>query len=264
MSYVQFGAWAGTGILNSAQVAGAALAFQPDGIETLKVAEIFNITRVLILPIIVIWLAVWYVKREGEANTREGEANTAQVNVGKVIFEKFPLFVLGFIMLFALSSTGVFAPANHYKGKYFDNTKVKAKKMMTDEQIEVLVANQDKVERQDQLAALGRLIEGRKIASMEDDTSIRGLANSKVMGKASGKILKKAHKAVRHTAKKVKMFRKWITWLFAFGLVGLGMQITLASMKQAGGAPAVIGGVVGLTKAVASLIVVMMLISETI
>ncbi len=32
MSHVQFGAWAGTGILNSAQVAGAALAYQPDGI----------------------------------------------------------------------------------------------------------------------------------------------------------------------------------------------------------------------------------------
>jgi len=108
MSYVQFGAWAGTGILNSAQVAGAALAYQPDGIETLKVAEIFNITRVLVLPIIVIWLAVWYVRREGEENT-------AKVNVGKVIFEKFPVFVLGFILMFALSTTGVFAPANHYK-----------------------------------------------------------------------------------------------------------------------------------------------------
>jgi uncharacterized membrane protein YadS len=254
---VQFGAWAGTGILNSAQVAGAALAFQPDGIETLKVAEIFNITRVLILPIIVIWLAIWYVKREGEANTQK-------VDVGKVIFEKFPLFVLGFIMLFALSSTGVFAPANHYKGKYFDNANVKAKKMMTDEQIAVLQENAGKVQRQDRKDALARLIEGRKIASMEDDTSIRGLANSKVMGKKSGKILKKAHKAVRHTAKKVKAFRDWITWLFAFGLVGLGMQITLSSMKQAGGAPAIIGGVVGLTKALASLVVVMMLISETI
>ena len=58
MGYIQFGAWAGTGILNSAQVAGAALAFQPGGIETLKVAEIFNITRVLFLPIIVLWLAL--------------------------------------------------------------------------------------------------------------------------------------------------------------------------------------------------------------
>ncbi|UCC55209.1 MAG: putative sulfate exporter family transporter, partial [Gammaproteobacteria bacterium] len=114
MSYVQFGAWAGTGILNSAQVAGAALAYQPDGIETLKVAEIFNITRVLVLPIIVLWLAVWYVKREEEA--------VHQVNVGTVIFEKFPLFVLGFILMFALSTTGIFAPANHYKGKFFGNT----------------------------------------------------------------------------------------------------------------------------------------------
>ncbi|MDH5748605.1 MAG: putative sulfate exporter family transporter, partial [Rhodospirillales bacterium] len=56
LGHIQFGAWAGTGILNSAQVAGAALAYQPDGIETLKVAEIFNITRVLFLPIIVLWL----------------------------------------------------------------------------------------------------------------------------------------------------------------------------------------------------------------
>ena len=84
------------------------------------------------------------------------------------------------------------------------------------------------------------------------------------MGKDSGKILKKAHKAVRHTAKKIKAFRKWITWLFAFGLVGLGMQITLSSMKQAGGQPAVIGGVVGLTKAVLSLVVVLLIVSETI
>ena len=256
MSYVQFGAWAGTGILNSAQVAGAALAYQPDGIETLKVAEIFNITRVLVLPIIVLWLAVWYVKRE--------ENVTQTVNVGKVIFEKFPVFVLGFILLFALSTTGMFAPANHYKGKYFDNVKVKESKMMSDAQIATLTENSGKVQRADRKAALARLITGRKIASIEDDATIRGLANSKVMGKESGKILKKAHKAVRHTAKKIKAFRKWITWLFAFGLVGLGMQITLSSMKQAGGQPAVIGGVVGLLKAVLSLVVVMLLVSETI
>jgi uncharacterized membrane protein YadS len=256
MSYVQFGAWAGTGILNSAQVAGAALAYQPDGIETLKVAEIFNITRVLVLPIIVLWLAVWYVKRE--------ENVTETVNVGRVVFEKFPVFVLGFILMFALSTTGMFAPANHYKGKYFDNSKVKAEKMLTDEQIAELQANADKVLRKDRQEALGRLIEGRKIASIEDDAIIRGLANSKVMGKKSGKILKGAHKAVRHTAKKVKAFRQWITWLFAFGLVGLGMQITIKSMKQAGGQPAVIGGIVGALKAILSLIVVMMLVSETI
>ena len=261
MSYVQFGAWAGTGILNSAQVAGAALAFQPDGIETLKVAEIFNITRVLVLPIIVLWLAVWYVKREGESEA------TKQVNVGKVVFEKFPVFVLGFILMFALSSTGIFAPANHYKGKYFANTTetgFKESKLLKAEQIATLQANAEKVQRADRKAALARLMDQGKVASIEDDAVLRGLANSKVMGKESGKILKSAHKAVRHTAKKIKAFRDWITWLFAFGLVGLGMQITIASMKQAGGQPAVIGGIVGLAKAVLSLIVVLMLVSETV
>jgi uncharacterized membrane protein YadS len=259
MSHVQFGAWAGTGILNSAQVAGAALAYQPDGIETLKVAEIFNITRVLILPIIVIWLAIWYVRREGET--------AQQVNVGKVIFEKFPLFVLGFILMFALSTTGIFAPANHYKGKYFGNTAetgFKEEKLLKAEQVLVLRSEAGKVERADRKAALQRLMENSKIMSMEDDTAIRGLVNAKVLSKDSNKILKKAHKAVRHTAKKIKKFRQWITWLFAFGLVGLGMQITIGSMRQAGGQPAVIGGIVGFTKAALSLVVVMILISETI
>ena len=256
MSHVQFGAWAGTGILNSAQVAGAALAYQPDGIETLKVAEIFNITRVLVLPIIVLWLAVWYVKRE--------ESVTETVNVGRVIFEKFPVFVLGFILLFALSTTGMFAPANHYKGKYFDNSNVKPAKMLKADQIAQLQSEAGKVQLADRQAALQRLLDNGKIMSIEDDTAIRGLINSKVMSKDSNKILKGAHKAVRHTSKKIKAFRNWITWLFAFGLVGLGMQITVASMKQAGGQPAVIGGIVGATKAILSLVVVMLIVGETV
>lgn len=171
MSYVQFGAWAGTGILNSAQVAGAALAFQPTGeLETLKVGEIFNITRVLFLPIIVLWLAVWYVRRE----TAAGGVKIEQVDTTRVIIEKFPLFVLGFILMFALASTGIF---------------------------------------------------------------------SKQM---------------------IPYFRDWLTWLFAFGLTGLGMQITFAAMRQAGGEPLVIGSVVGVLKAVLSLIVVLMFVRGTI
>lgn len=257
MSYVQFGAWAGTGILNSAQVAGAALAYQPDGIETLKVAEIFNITRVLVLPIIVLWLAVWYVRRE--------ESVTESVNVGKVIFEKFPVFVLGFILLFALSTTGIFAPANHYKGKFFGNTAeqgFKEKNLLKAEQVAMLQSEQGKVQRQDRQEAVQRLIDNGKIMSIEDDTAIRGLINAKIMSKDANKVMKKAHKAVRHTAKKIKAFRNWITWLFAFGLVGLGMQITVSSMKQAGGQPAIIGGIVGFTKAALSLVVVMLLIAD--
>jgi uncharacterized integral membrane protein (TIGR00698 family) len=170
MSYVQFGAWAGTGILNSAQVAGAALAYQPTGnLETLKVGEIFNITRVLFLPIIVMWLAIWYVRRESAAGV-----SVQQVDTTRIIIEKFPVFVLGFIFMFALASTGAFS---------------------------------------------------------------KGM---------------------------IPAFRDWLTWLFAFGLTGLGMQITYAAMRQAGGQPLVIGSVVGVLKAVLSLIVVLMFVRETI
>jgi uncharacterized membrane protein YadS len=252
LGYVQFGAWAGTGILNSAQVAGAALAYQPDGIETLKVAEIFNITRVLILPIIVIWLAIWYVKRE---------ENAPNVNVAQVAFKKFPIFVLGFIVMFALSSTGIFAPANHYKGKYFDN---ETASLLTEANLSILKTEQTKVERQDYKAALTKLIENRKVMSIDDDNSLRGLVNANILSEAANKILKSAHKAVRHTANKINKFRQFITWLFAFGLVGLGMQITFASIKQAGGEPLIIGGIVGTLKAVLSLIVVLLFVEDTI
>ncbi len=256
LGHIQFGAWAGTGILNSAQVAGAALAYQPDGIETLKVAEIFNITRVLFLPIIVLWLAVWYIKR-GDGDV------TQQVNVGRVIFEKFPVFVLGFILMFALSSTGVFAPAQHYKGKYFDNT-ISESKMLTDEQLATLGGDAASLQREDRQAALASLMENRKFMSIDDETVIRGIFNADVLSKGSNKILKAATKAVRHTAAKIKKFRQWITLLFAFGLTGLGMQITFSAMKQAGGQPLVIGGIVGTVKAVLSLIVIIMFVKETI
>ena len=255
LGYIQFGAWAGTGILNSAQVAGAALAYQPDGIETLKVAEIFNITRVLFLPIIVLWLALWYVRRE------EGAA--AQVNIGRVIFEKFPIFVLGFILMFALSSTGVFAPAKHYKGKYFDNN-ITESKMLTAEQAATLSAEVPKLQRSDRKEAVASLLSNRKVMSIDEETALRGLFNANILSKDANKVLKSATKVVRHTAPMIKKFRQWITLLFAFGLTGLGMQITFSAMKQAGGQPLIIGGIVGTTKAVLSLIVILMFVKETI
>jgi len=256
MGYVQFGAWAGTGILNSAQVAGAALAFQPTGIETLKVAEIFNITRVLFLPIIVLWLAVWYVRRESAAGVA-----VQQVDTSRVIFEKFPLFVLGFILMFALSSTGIFAPAQHSGGRYFDNAKTK---LLEAKDLGTLSAEAGKLQREDQKQALARLIETKKTQSIDHDTVLRGIVNSGVLSREANTILTRMHNAVYHTSKKVAAFRDWLIWLFAFGLTGLGMQITIAAMKQAGGQPLVIGGVVGTVKAVGSLIVILLFVRETI
>jgi len=264
MNPTQFGAWAGTGILNSAQVAGAALAFEPDGIDTLKVAEIFNITRILFLPIIVLWLALWYVEREVGAQ---------KVSHGSVIFSKFPLFVLGFIVMFILGSTGMFAPGSELPGKYFDNSEkhlvkkdkegnIKESKMLSDKDAELLKGEADKVTDESLKAALAGLIENKKATSFEHDRQLAKILNANMLSAKANKVMKKMHGAVFKPAPRISKFRNIIAWFFTFGLVGLGMQITMASIKQAGGQPLIIGSMVGAVKAVGSLIVVWLLVKE--
>jgi uncharacterized integral membrane protein (TIGR00698 family) len=264
MNPTQFGAWAGTGILNSAQVAGAALAFEPDGIDTLKVAEIFNITRILFLPIIVLWLAMWYVKREEGAK---------KVDLGHVVFAKFPLFVLGFIVMFVLGSTGIFAPGSELPGKYFDNSEkhlvkkdkegnIKSSKMLSDKDAELLKSETGKLTDETQVAALAALVENRRATSFEHDRQLARILNANILSKKANKALKSIHSAVFKPAPRISKFRNIIAWFFTFGLVGLGMQITMASIKQAGGHPLVIGSTVGAVKAVGSLIVVWLLVKE--
>ena len=253
MGPVQFGAWAGTGILNSAQVAGAALAFDPRSIETLKVAEIFNITRILFLPIIVIWLAAWYVKREVGAQ---------QVNLGQVLVSKFPVFVIGFVAMFILSSAGVFAPADHYKGKYFSSEEVKKENLLNDKEVAAVQAALPKARNPQETKAMQDLIANKKVSTRDQDNLLRGVAKIEGVDKEAVSALGKAHKVAWHGSKTIAAYRDWLAWLFAFGLIGLGMQITGKSLKQAGGKPLVIGSVVGLIKAIGSLIVVLLFVRE--
>ncbi|MEK7246049.1 MAG: hypothetical protein AAB223_08515, partial [Pseudomonadota bacterium] len=145
--------------------------------------------------------------------------------------------------------------------RYFDNSK---SKLLDDKEIGVLKTEAGKLQREDQKKALQQLIETKKLMSIDHDTILRGVVNAGVLSKAADAALKKAHGAVYYTAKKIRAFRDWLTWLFAFGLTGLGMQITMAAMRQAGGQPLVIGGVVGTAKAVFSLIVVLLFVRETI
>jgi len=253
MGPVQFGSWAGTGILNSAQVAGAALAFDSKGIETLKVAEIFNITRVLFLPIIVLWLAAWFVKHE---------AGAQKVNLGQVLVAKFPVFVLGFIAMFALSSIGVFAPAGHYQGKYFSSAEVKEDKLLKAKEVRALEGELSKMRNAQETQALQDLIANKKVMTREESGVLKSVTKIPGLDAIAKGAIEKANKAATHDSKHIRAYRDWIAWLFAFGLIGLGMQITGKALKQAGGAPLIIGGVVGTLKAVGSLIVVLMFVKE--
>lgn len=276
MNAVQFGAWAGTGILNSAQVAAAALAFNAVDIKTLKVAEIFNITRVLFLPVIVLVLATWFGKETGQKLTFK-----------TVVIDKFPLFIVGFLILFAMSSAGVFSPPSHYKGKFID-VSYNDRTQVTPEEWETLNLALDAgaftALNPEQKAAVDDLIHQRQIAGNYDERADKtkfdrvGRARmtqlESVLSEVKGNTLslsaevtgaiKHAVKQVHKSSKTVVTLTDFMIWFFAFGLIGLGMQITKKSITQAGGWPIVMGVIAGTTKATLSFFVVLWLVKDVV
>jgi uncharacterized integral membrane protein (TIGR00698 family) len=264
MNELQFGAWAGTGILNSAQVAAAALIFDPHTIETLKVAEIFNITRILFLPFIVILLAVWFAK--GEEEEEVAKEGVAKVSMGKVIIDKFPIFVLGFILMFTLASTGVFTPQNYIlHGKYFYSFKPDEKKEVRPRDLKKIQAFIESGAVTDPKVkdALQKLVNDKQITSVEQ-TDLVLKAQDFTPDKDFKKVFKDADKKVRVKPKTLETIREYMMWFFAFGLIGLGMQITWQTIRQAGGKAATIGVIAGASKAILSFFVCWLLIKGTI
>ncbi|MBI3561234.1 MAG: putative sulfate exporter family transporter [Gammaproteobacteria bacterium] len=105
---LQYGAWVGTGILNSGQVLAACLAFNPKVAPgtAVSVGEIWNIMRVISIPFAVFAVTVWYWSgRKGEA--QQGQ----QKSLGTLLVEKFPVFVLGFLVMVLMTSIGAFGDA---------------------------------------------------------------------------------------------------------------------------------------------------------
>ena len=105
---LQYGAWIGTGILNSGQVLAAALAFNPSVAPgtAVSVAEIWNIMRVISIPFAVFAVTVWYWTSQAEAESHAGKKT-----LGTLLVEKFPVFVLGFLAMVVLTSIGAFGDA---------------------------------------------------------------------------------------------------------------------------------------------------------
>lgn len=97
LSDYQFGAWVGTGILNSGQVLATCLAFNPTIAPGTAVAygEIWNVVRVISIPFVVFFITVWYWR---------GEAQVEHISLGTILKQKFPVFVLGFFGMTLLSS----------------------------------------------------------------------------------------------------------------------------------------------------------------
>lgn len=173
---LQYGAWIGTGILNSGQVLAAALAFNPNVAPgtAVSVAEIWNIMRVISIPFAVFAITIWYWT--GQASEASAKS---QKSLGTLLVEKFPVFVLGFLVMVLLTSIGAFG-----------------------------------------------------------DVGIKGGPPA---------------------SETIKMLRTWMTWIFGIGLVGLGGYIDVKELSQTGGAPLKIGLIVGATKYILALIVVLLI-----
>ena len=173
---LQYGAWIGTGILNSGQVLAAALAFNPNVAPgtAVSVAEIWNIMRVISIPFAVFAVTVWYW-----AGKEDSDAAGKKKSLGTLLVEKFPVFVIGFLVMVFLTSMGAFG-----------------------------------------------------------DVGIKGGPPA---------------------SETIKTLRLWMQWIFGFGLVGLGGYIDFKELRQAGGAPLKLGLIVGTTKYVLALIVVLLI-----
>jgi uncharacterized integral membrane protein (TIGR00698 family) len=96
----QFGAWVGTGILNSGQVLATCLAYNPTIAPGTAVAygEIWNVVRVISIPFVVFFITMWFWRAEAEDE---------HISLSGIIKDKFPIFVIGFFGMTALSSLGL-------------------------------------------------------------------------------------------------------------------------------------------------------------
>jgi hypothetical protein len=157
---------------------------------------------------------------------------------------------------------GVFAPTGHYQGKYFSSEQVKEDNLLRPKETRALEAELPKVADAAQAQAVRDLIANRKLTSRAQDDTLKHVAKMKGIEPLAKSAIEKASKVAWHDSRIIRAYRDWIAWLFAFGLIGLGMQITVAALKQAGGKPLIIGGVVGTVKAVGSLIVVLLFVRE--
>lgn len=93
----QYGAFAGVGIINSAQVLAAGFGYSN---EAGVIAGVYNIGRVLFLPFVVLMLTIM-------ACQREASLSSEPINKMQIIVSKFPMFVIGFLIVVIMNTMGM-------------------------------------------------------------------------------------------------------------------------------------------------------------
>ena len=111
--------------------------------------------------------------------------------------------------------------------------------------------------------ALEKLVADKQVTSVEQADLVLK-AQDFTKDKDLKNALKDADKKVHSKPKTIGTMREYMMWFFAFGLIGLGMQITWQTIRQAGGKAAFIGVVVGGAKAILSFFAVWLFIKGNI
>jgi hypothetical protein len=182
---------------------------------------------------------------------------------------------------------GLFSPPQHYKGKFIDvsyndrsqiteDEWVVLDKALTSGAITGLSAQQmeavENLHKQHQIAgnfddrADKKVFDKTGQARMVQLESILAAAKARKLSldKSVTSVIKHAVKQVHKKSKTVSTLTDCMIWFFAFGLIGLGMQITKKAIFQAGGWPLVIGGISGIMKATLSFFVVLWLVKDVV
>ncbi len=239
---MQFGAWAGTGILNSGQVIGATMAYS---LEAGKVGGIFNIVRVMWLPVVVVLVALWYVRRE---------ALEEHVPIKKIMVTKFPIFVIGFLLVVTLRSAGFIGA----------DPDVAAMKKDAEAVTKTLGApGPDAAASFTSLAGDIQRLRDREYISPKADAvkdALTGLSSAlatRPLTPDEAASIKDGVKGLKdQVTDDLYALQKLMFWFFALGFAGIGLNTSFKEMGRAGGKPFVLGSVAAAVKAVGSLIVV--------
>lgn len=99
MSDHMYGLWAGTGVDNTAEAVAAGALYSD---AAAKIAVLAKTTRNAMIGFVVLGYALYWAAREG----RQMAGNKAAF-----LWQKFPKFVLGFLLISGLASVGVFSKA---------------------------------------------------------------------------------------------------------------------------------------------------------
>ncbi|AEG60276.1 Uncharacterized protein family UPF0324 [Desulforamulus ruminis DSM 2154] len=94
----QFGAWVGVGIVNSAQVLAAGMAY---GQDAGLMAGIYNMGRVVLLPFVVLYVVMMVLKNDSKA--------AGEINKSQFIMDKFPVFIVAFLVAVLANTMGMFS-----------------------------------------------------------------------------------------------------------------------------------------------------------